>query len=58
LAGILFLIVGVDIMVYGELRSLIHLGDERFLVGGVFFVVGIIILILEIKSAIKKSLYN
>jgi len=46
--GIGLIVVGGDIMIFGELRSLVILGGERYLLGGVFSILGIVILVAPI----------
>ena len=55
LIGVLTLIAGIDILIYGELRSLIHLGNERYFVGGVFILFGLAVLAAASLSLTKKN---
>jgi hypothetical protein len=44
------LIIGIDILVSGELRSLVVLGNERYIVGGVFIGVGLLMLAVSLTG--------
>jgi len=48
------LIIGIDILVSGELRSLVMLGNERYVVGGVFISVGLLVLAISVMGR-KRS---
>lgn len=40
-AGLLFIALGIKILVTGELRSVIVLGDSKYLVGGISIATGV-----------------
>ena len=48
LGGTVLLAIGVHVIVTGELRSLVALGDERYFVGGVFIVTGAIVILIPV----------
>jgi hypothetical protein len=55
LGGLAVLIMGVHIILTGNLRSLVQLGDERYIIGGAISIFGIIILVVPVAHGIKKA---
>ncbi len=54
IGGLLMVIIGIDILVSGELRSLVVLGNERYIVGGVFIIVGFLVLVMSVIGEKKN----
>ena len=48
-------IIGIDILVSGELRSLVVLGNERYIVGGVFIIIGFLVLVMSVIGEKKNQ---
>ena len=55
IGGLLMVIIGIDILVSGELRSLVVLGNERYIVGGVFIIVGFLVLVMSVIGEKKNQ---
>ena len=55
IGGLLMVIIGIDILVSGELRSLVVLGNERYIVGGVFIIIGFLVLVMSVIGEKKNQ---
>lgn len=50
ICGVLLFFLGVDIIVTGRLRTVIPLGDEKYLIGGMCLLFGVYLLWLALFS--------
>lgn len=48
IGGLLLIILGTHILITGELRSLVMLGNEKFIIGGVILLIGIVVIVVPL----------
>ena len=58
LGALLIIVLGIDIIVKGELRHLVVLGEEKFVIGGAIIAIGFWILVYLYISVRKRQNEN
>lgn len=51
IVGVLFIILGVNVILSGAVRGVVMLNDFKYLVGGVSILLGVYVVIINFKSS-------